>query len=76
MTDDGISRVTVETDADSTEVSLGRPSSLLDMPGISSFDLSPDGQRLAIHRLPVDAAREIRIVQNWFSELERLVPTN
>ncbi len=35
-----------------------------------------DGQRLAIHRLPVDAAREIRIVQNWFSELERLVPTN
>ena len=64
VTDDGISRVTVETDAESTAVALSRPAPLLDMPGIYSFDLSPDGQRLAIHRLPVDtAAREIRIIQ-------------
>ncbi|MEO2197314.1 MAG: hypothetical protein ABGY72_14640 [bacterium] len=76
VTDDGIARVTVETDANSVAVSLGRPSPFLDMPGISSFDLSPDGQRLVIHRLLAETAtREIRIIQNWFTELERLVPT-
>ena len=77
ITADGISLVTVETDAETTAVSLSRPSPLLEMPGIGSFDLSPNGERLAIHRLPVDSApREIRIVQHWFTELERLVPTN
>ena len=75
VTDDGISRVAVSADVESAALSLDRPSELLDMPGVSSFDLSPDGQRLVIHRLPVDtAAREIRIVQNWFEELKRLVP--
>ena len=77
MTDDGISRVTVETDGESTGVSLSRPSLFRDMPGITSFDPSPDGQSLAIHRLPVEtAAHEIRLVRNWHRELERLVPTN
>ena len=62
VTDDGISRVAVSADAESGALTLARPSPLLDMPGVSSFDLSPDGERLAIHRLPVDpAAREIRV---------------
>ena len=75
VTDDGISRVTVDADAESTTLSLSRPSPLVDMPGVSSFDLSPNGESLAIHRLPVEsAAREIRIVMNWFEELKERVP--
>ena len=75
VTDDGIARVTVETDAEAAALSLGPPSPFLEMPGISSFDLSPDGRRLVIHRLPAETAtREIRIIQNWFTELEQLVP--
>ena len=75
VTDDGISRVTVDADAESTPLSLSRPSPLVDMPGVSSFDLSPNGESLAIHRLPVEsAAREIRIVMNWFEELKERVP--
>ena len=76
VTDDGISRVTVDADAESTSLSLGRSSPLVDMPGLDSFDISQNGESLAINRLPVEsAAREIRIVLNWFEELKRLVPT-
>ena len=76
LTDDGVSRVTVNPAAESDSLSLGRPSRLVDMPGIESFDMSPDGERLAIHKLPVEtAAREIHIVLNWFQELTERVPS-
>ena len=46
------------------------------------YDLTPDGERLVMV-FPVDrtdggegARPQIIIVQNWFQELRRLVPTN
>ena len=51
-------------------------------PGGRSYDVSPDGQRfLMIKAAPVAgaqrvAARSIIVVENWFEELKRLVPTN
>jgi serine/threonine-protein kinase len=41
-----------------------------------SWDLSPDGQRILVSkRARSTERRRIRLVQNWFEELERLVPT-
>ncbi len=43
--------------------------------------MSPDGQQLLMLKLPgaatteADAQTEIIVVQNWFEELTRLVPT-
>ncbi len=75
LTDDGISTVSVDADVGSDSLVLGRPAPLVDMPSIETFDISPDGERLAIHRLPVEsAARDIRIVLNWFTELLERVP--
>ena len=77
VTDDGVVSVSVGSDPDSASLALGRPSPVLAMTGIAAFDVSPDGERLAIHRMPIEsAARGIRIVQNWHEELKRLVPTN
>ena len=51
-------------------------------PGGRSYDVSPDGQRfLMIKAAPVEGAQggppaRIIIVENWFEELKRLVPTN
>ncbi len=41
-----------------------------------SFDLSPDGSRFLMLQRPVGdlVARELVLVLDWFSELERLVP--
>jgi hypothetical protein len=40
-----------------------------------SYDVSPDGQRLLVskHARTIEQ-RRVRLVQNWFEELERLVP--
>ena len=46
-------------------------------PGGRTYDVSPDGERFLMIR-PVNdrsATYKIVIVQNWFEELERLVPT-
>jgi len=44
----------------------------------SSYDVSPDGQRFLMVK-PEQAAStsltQIVVVQNWFEELKRLVPT-
>jgi serine/threonine-protein kinase len=41
-----------------------------------SFDLAPDGRRFLMRQRPVGdmVARELVLVLDWFSELERLVP--
>jgi hypothetical protein len=44
------------------------------------YDISPDGQRFLMLKqssLPdrTSAPRSITVVQNWFEELKRLVPT-
>ncbi len=55
--------------------SFGQPSLALEMSGISSFDLSPDGRTFAIERVPIETiAKEIHVVVNWFEELNRLAP--
>ncbi len=41
------------------------------------YDVAPDGQRfLFIEPVEKFESKQIRIVFNWFEELERLVPTN
>ncbi|MDA2938325.1 protein kinase, partial [Acidobacteria bacterium AH-259-A15] len=72
----GLMSVAVAADRGSTSLSLGRPAMFLQMAGIVSFDVAPDGQTFAISRLPVEVApRDIHVVLNWFEELKRLVPT-
>ena len=41
----------------------------------ASYDVAPDGQRLVMVRLLRPSGERIDVVRNWFSELERLVPT-
>jgi hypothetical protein len=64
----------------------GSPEPLFDLP--TSFityytafpfcDLSPDGKSfVAVKEVRgAEAATEIRVVENWFQELERLAPTS
>ncbi len=44
------------------------------------YDVSPDGQRFVMVKEASDAGdtpqTPIHVVQNWFEELKRLVPTN
>ena len=43
----------------------------------TNYEISPDGERfLMIRRDPGAIPDRIRIVQNWFQELEQLVPTD
>jgi Tol biopolymer transport system component len=39
------------------------------------FDVTPDGQRFLVVDAPDTSRDEIVVVENWFAELERLVPT-
>jgi hypothetical protein len=40
-----------------------------------SYDVSPDGQRFLMTKLPREQARpRIRVVMNWFAELQQQVP--
>ena len=63
------------------ELTVSTPTVLFEMPfGRSSFfgnayyDVSPDGQRfLVVSERPTT---EFKVIQNWFDELERLVPTD
>jgi len=44
-----------------------------------AYDIAPDGERfLMIKQAGADegSATELILVQNWFQDLERLVPTN
>jgi serine/threonine protein kinase len=43
-------------------------------PFVGSYDVHPDGRRFLM--VSDTSTDEIRIVQNWFEELRRLVPTN
>jgi len=46
--------------------------------GGHSFDIANDGVRFLMVRIEADFAQlsEFIVVQNWFEELERLVPTD
>ena len=47
------------------------------LPPLQNYDLSPDGDRFVMIRSGGDATEpsQIVLVQNWFEELTRLVPT-
>ena len=56
-------------------VATGAP--VLEWPYGGGYDVSPDGQRfLVVRAIETDEDIEIIVVQNWFSELERLVPVD
>jgi hypothetical protein len=53
----------------------GKPSLLLEEEGpVWIMDVSADGQKFLMLE-PETRPTELRVVLNWFSELERLVPT-
>jgi len=65
------------------ELSAGRPRLLFEKPGyrmtspLGCWDVSPDGQRFLMVQLDqrrAEPINEMMLVQNWFEELERLVP--
>jgi len=72
--------VTVNTEPtfrfDTPEFLFESPYLLLDQP--PSYDVAPDGRFLMIKPSEgeQDGALRITVVQNWFEELQRLVPTN
>ena len=41
-----------------------------------NYDVSPDGQRFLMIKAAEEGANQINVVQNWFEELKRLVPTD
>ena len=64
--------------------SAGKPRLLFEKPGygrddpIRGWDISPDGQRFLMVKLEErkpQPVTEMILVQNWFEELKRLVPT-
>jgi hypothetical protein len=64
--------------------SAGKPRLLFEQPGylhtfpIRSWDISPDGTRFLMVKLQEQKSQpvtEMILVQNWFEELKRLVPT-
>ncbi len=63
------------------ELSIGAPQLAFDVPGFvdtfgRSYDVSRDGQRLLVLRRVNEPTRtKLHLVQNWFAELERLVPS-
>jgi len=50
--------------------------SRLGRPGMSYYDISPDGQRFLMIKAVGGSTGQINVIQNWFEELKRLVPTN
>ena len=73
-------RVTVNTEPtfrfDTPEFLFESPYLLMDQP--PSYDVAPDGRFLMIkpNEGEPDSALRITVVQNWFEELQNLVPTN
>ena len=40
------------------------------------YDVTPDGQKFLMIKLGEQGVTELNVIQNWFEELKRLVPTN
>ena len=39
------------------------------------YDVTPDGQKFLMIKIGNQKVAELNVVQNWFEELKRLVPT-
>lgn len=51
------------------------PHLFLEIPAVQEIAISSDGATMAIGRRPIETmASEVRVVLNWFAELESLVP--
>ncbi len=56
---------------------VGQPERLFQLPGLVDYDAHPDGRRfVVVQRGASPETTQINVVQNWFEELKRLVPTN
>ena len=42
----------------------------------ASYDVTSDGQQFVVIQAQQGPGAQINVVQNWFEELKRLVPTN
>ena len=42
----------------------------------AEYDVTSDGQKFLMIKLGEQSVRELNVIQNWFEELKRLVPTN
>ena len=80
--DDALMAVPVQTEPSFTQ---GTPEVLFEGPYVlgpgRNYDVAPDGQRFLMiteggGAEDTSAAPTIIVVQNWFEELRRLVPTN
>ncbi len=79
-TDQKLMRVDIKM---APEVEIGEPQSLfltrLKLLGLgpTQYDVSADGQRFLVNTLVEEQdTTPITLVQNWFEELKRLVPTD
>lgn len=57
------------------DVSVGEPREILDIPGLRSIHPMPDGSYVALQDwTDVGTVTELRMIVNWFEELNRLAP--
>jgi hypothetical protein len=55
----------------------GPPQLLYEADGIHSYDVLPSGEIIVVQRIAGGGRHtELELVLNWFTELERLVPTD
>ena len=63
-----------------SNLAVGKPRLLFErpLPVITSFDVTPDGQRFLMIQAGEQQAEpnQLNVVLNWFEELKRLVPTD
>lgn len=58
------------------EVEIGLPAQLFEGKFLLGFDVTKDGDHFVmISPVEVEPTTQFQVVFNWFSELERLVPT-
>ncbi len=55
-------------------LTFGVPRPLFVHPDVFEYDVAPDGQRFVLRSVnPAARVKEIRVVLNWFEELEAMV---
>jgi hypothetical protein len=42
----------------------------------AEYDVTPDGQKFLMIKTGDQQVNELNVIQNWFEELKRLVPTD
>jgi serine/threonine-protein kinase len=60
---------------DAVDLRLGIPKRLFEFKKAGAYDISPDDQRFLMLEAATEMPVQVNLVQNWFEELKRLVPT-